>query len=317
MRLPFLVAALGALSCFVCSPSTARAQAYRDGPPPELRLVYRDLNVVRLNPLGLISDGRLTLRKRLYESESLALRDNFVSVGVAPVLSGAFVRMGALVEVQPLSILQLWALYEWVGYFGMFNFLQSFSDATAPYSDTVLRERAARPENDPLRNYATTGTQLVLGATLQIKVKDVVVRTQAKVQRPDFDLRAGDRVFYDIFNDLLVGNRAWHAVNDFDVLYQHPSGLTAGLRWAYAQGFYGEEHFAEDADRTKAPGALHRVGPLVAYTWKKPDGSGFEDTLLAVVNWWVSSPNRAGQDVSQAMPYLLVGYAMNGDLLGK
>lgn len=152
----------------------------------------------------------------------------------------------------------------------------------------------------------------------------MALRSQLRAARPDFDLREGDRVFYDIVYDLLVGNKGWFFNNDLDVLYQHDSGLTAGVRWTMAHAFYDRAaHYEPDAIftaelRKGLPDfrrALHRAGPLVAYTWKKPDGAGFEGTLLVVLNWWLASPYRTGQDVSQLMPYMVLGYAITGDLL--
>lgn len=210
----------------------ARAQGYRDGGPPRHRVVYRDLTLVRVNPLGLITDARLSYRYRLYEHPSVALRDNFVSVGLAPTLSAAFARIGPIVEVQPASFLTLWAQYELIGYFGSFNLLQSFPTvdrAKVNYSDTSLR--ALSKGDAATKNYATTGTQLLVGANLQLKVGPIVFRDQARAGRPDMKLRAGDRAFYDIYYDLLVGDGGWWAHNDADLLVQ-PS--TAGSRWACA-----------------------------------------------------------------------------------
>lgn len=303
-----------AVVAVVCLSSVARAQMYRDGPPPQHRVVYRDLTAFRLNPIGLISDARLMYRYRLYESQSLALRDNFVSVGLAPVLSGGYTRIGVQAEIQPLTILNLWALYEWVGYYGAFNFLQSFPSATSTYDDTTLDARGSLPEADPAKNYAATGTQLMVGANLTLKVKDIVVRTQAKFGRADMNLRAGDRVFYDTTYDLLVQNDAWFFNNDTDLLWTDGGPLTVGVRWTQAQAFYDDRAFAPDDYRELAPGMTHRVGPLAAYTWKKADGAAFEGTLLAVLNWWHSNPNRTGQDVPQLVPYFVIGYAITGDL---
>ncbi|AKT37478.1 hypothetical protein [Chondromyces crocatus] len=295
----------------------ARAQAYRDGPPPEHRIVYRDLTLFRWNPLGLITDGRLTYRYRLYESESVALRDNFISVGVAPSLSGAFARIGPTVEIQPASFLQLWGLYEVIGYFGAFNFLQSFpSAANANYSDSELSRRNGLESGDPLKNYSTTGTQLILGANLQFKVGPVAARNLLRVGRPDMKIRGGDRVFYDIFYDLLVGDGGWWYSNDTDVLVQGlDNSLSVGLRWTTAQALYSDDHFAPGDSRPSAPGAIHRIGPVAAYTFKQPDGAAIEPTLLLVLNWWLKSPYRTGQDVSQGVPYIVAALNITGDLL--
>ncbi len=312
-----LVAPVLAVLALISSSPPALAQTYRDGPPPKHRLVYRDLTLVRVNPVGLITDARLSYRHRLYASQSSALRDNFVSIGVAPSLSAAFARVGPVIEIQPASFLQLWGLYEVIGYFGAFNLLQSFPTADATkvdYSDSELRRRSGLGE--PAKNYAASGAQLVLGANLQLKLGPVVVRDLVRAGRPDMKLRPGDRAFYEIFYDLLVGDGGWWASNDADLLFQGLEGrLTVGVRWTTSRAFYTSEHFAAGDDPGKAPGAIHRLGPVAAWTFRKPDGAAFEPTLLLVANWWLKSPYRTGQDVSQAVPYLILALNISGDLL--
>ena len=299
--------------------SEASAQAYRDGPPPQHRIVYRDLTLFRWNPIGLISDARITYRLRLYESEKLAFRDNFLGVGIAPAVSGGFLRGGPMIEFQPATFLQLWGIYEFVGYFGAFNFLQSYPTADSTrvnYSDSELERRGDLPKGDPAKNYATTGTQVLFGANAQFKFGPVVVRDQIRFGRANMDLRAGDRTYYDIFYDLLTGNRGFWMANDADLLFQAlDSRLTVGLRYSMGQAFYRPEHFDTADDQAKAPGAIHRAGPLAAWTFKKPDGAALEPTVLLVLNWWLKSPYRTGQDVSQAVPYIVAALNITGDLL--
>lgn len=306
-------AAAFALALYL-APSIADAQMYRDGPPPRHRVVYRDLTAFRANPLGLISDARFLYRYRLYESDSLALRDNFISVGLAPVLSAGYARAGVQAEFQPLTILNLWAQYEYVQYFGGFNYLQSFPSATSAHDDSTLKELGGLASDDPAKNYAGAGTQLTLGANLTLKFGDIVLRTQAKLGRADMDLRSGDRVFYDTTFDLLIQNGAWFFNNDTDLLWSTDGPLTLGLRWTQAKAFYDDAAFAPDDERAAAPGMTHRAGPLAAYTWKKADGASIESTLILVANWWVSHPSRTGQDVSRLVPYFVLGYAITGDL---
>lgn len=316
MRRRFFAAALASLAALAAAPDAA-AQAYRDGPPPQHRIVYRDLSIFRWNPIGLITDARIGYRYRLYESESVALRDNFVSVGLAPALSGGFARVGPMVEIQPASFLQLWAIYEVIGYFGAFNFLQSYpSAAGANYNDTELSRRGDLADGDPQKNYGTSGTQLLLGSTLQFKFGPIAARDLFRAGRPDMKLRNGDRVFYDIFYDLLVGDGGWFYANDVDLLYQGlDNRLSVGVRWSTGRALYNDAHFAPGAERDAAPGAIHRIGPIAAWTFKQPDGAPIEPSLLLVVNWWLKSPYRTGQDVSQAVPYFVLGLNITGDLL--
>lgn len=291
--------------------SSSSAQVLLDSTPPQHRVAYRSLSIFRLNPIGLIEDARVSYRFRLYESQSRVFRDNFFAIGVAPAASPAFGRIGPVVELQPASFINLWAQYEVLAYFGGFNFLQSFPTAAADYRDTVLRERSALPAGDPLKNYSTTGTQLTLGANLQFKVGPVIARSQFRLVRPDYNLREGDRVFYDIFYDVLAPDRGFFFTNDADILYQRGQ-LTLGVRWTVTRALYRVRHL----DRgEQGPAALHRAGPLVAYQLTSDPKAQHVLTILTVVNWWLRHPYRTGADTSQAVPYFLVGLAVTGDLL--
>ncbi|WP_143195489.1 hypothetical protein [Archangium sp. Cb G35] len=312
-RHPHCLAVLTALAFLATS--NASAQALQEGPPPQHRLVYRNLMVARLNPLGLLDEARINYRYRLYRSESPALRDNFVSVGLAPALSPAFGRLGIVVELQPLSILQLWGMYEFIGNFGTFRQLQSFPSALSNFSDTELDGLDRLPSGDTRRPYSNMGSQVTLGATLQFKVGPVVARSLFRMVRPDMSLRDGNRVFYDIYYDVLAPNQGWYFVNDADVLYQTGRGLTIGLRWASSHAFYGPSHFSP-GELQSNPNTTHRVGPVVAYTFAERDGAQFNSpTVLLMVNWWLAHRYRTGADSSAFFPYLALGFSFSGDLM--
>lgn len=313
---------LAAVFALLGSVTDAQAQAYQNGPPPKNRLLLRDLTVFRWNPIGLITDARVTWRFRLYEHESMALRDNFVGLGLAPVVSGGFARVGAFVEVAPLSMLQLWANYEVVQYYGSSGFLQSWPDAaSANYSDSEQERLADLPKGDAQRNYAASGTQLNLGATLQLKVGPVIARALPRAILPHYKLRTGDRVFYDIFNDVLTGNDSWYFVNDLDLAYMLPLGdkgrqLVAGVRWTMTAPFYAAKDFADGTVQTTGNGPTHRLGPLFAYTFFQNDGAMFNaPTIVLVLNWWLKHEYRTGRDVSQAVPYFVLGFSFSSDFL--
>jgi|GEM_PF-5982523 len=84
------------LSMFVVvlAASVAPAQMLNDQGPPLHRIVHKNTFALRYNPLGLLYDGRFSYRLRLYQSDSKALRDNFIGIGLAPTASPAFVRAG-------------------------------------------------------------------------------------------------------------------------------------------------------------------------------------------------------------------------------
>src|SRR5690606_19363171 len=156
--------------------------------------------------------------------------DNFVGIGVIPTLSPAFARIGPIIELQPASVLQLWASYEVFRYFGTFGFLQSFASPPADFSDSEIQRRRDPPAGEPAPPYAATGPQLNLGATGQIKIGHIAIRNLFRAMRPDYDARAGDRVVYDILFDVLVPNGGWFVNNDLDALWVTDFGLAAGAR---------------------------------------------------------------------------------------
>lgn len=300
---------VAALCIFAASPAAFAGTPYLNGPPPKHRLVYRSLTVARYNAIGLLSDFRLFYRYRLFYNEKLALRDNFLAVGINPAISPAFGRVAAMVEVQPLSVLTLWASYEFVGYFGAFNVMRSFRSAGDDYSDTELKRRRA---------YVTWGTQFNTGANLLLKFGPVVIRNQFRAMYADAQLRDGDRVFYDLTFDIAAPNRGWFINHDADLLYKTDFGLLAGVRYTITDAFYGPEHVrAGESYRNDANGPMQRLGPFVAYTWRERDGAMFNaPTVFLIVNWWLQHRWRTGADVNQALPFIAAGFQFAGDLLG-
>lgn len=282
-----------------------------DRGPPLQRLVHKNTFAVRVNPLGLLYDGRFSYRLRLYESEAKALRDNFVGAGLAPTASPAFVRVGPFVEFSPLSVLGFWAALQFVQYFGTFNLLQGFAGAQSDFSDTAIAANGAALKQ------ATSGWELTLGASFQVKISSVVLRSQARLVRAEMRLREGARVYYDQFYDVAAPNGGFFLTNDLDVLWQGlENKLIAGARYTFTAPFYEARHFDPNAPSTTTNNAMHRVGPFLGYTFKSEDGAAFNTpTIFLLVQWWLQHRFRTGADVSQALPLLGVGFQMTGDLL--
>ena len=301
--------------------TSASAQTLQDQAPPLHRVVHRNTFALRYNPLGLLYEGRFTYRLRLYESDSLALRDNFIGIGLTPIVSPQFLRAGAYVEVQPMTVLGFWASYTFVQYFGTFNVFQSFPSARSSYSDNELARLGSGLNGMPgaQTQYLGNGTELTIGADFQLKVLDaLVIRSRARLIRPDMNLREGDTVFYDQFYDVLAPDEGWYFTNDVDLLYQTPNKrFVAGARYTQAFVFYDERHFA--AGETPANlNTLHRVGPFVGYTFKSVDGASFNNpTVFVLIQWWLQNPNRTGgaDGVSRALPLIGAGFQMTGDFL--
>ena len=292
----------------------ASAQMLADQGPPQHRIIHRNTFAFRVNPLGLLYDARFAYRFRLYQSDSTALRDNFVGLGVAPVASPVFVRVGPYVEFSPLTVLGFWAALQYVQYFGTFNLFQSFPSARSDFSDPEISARGALPAGDPQRQYVTNGWELTAGASLQLKVSSFIVRSQARLVRPDMKVRDGDRVFYDQYYDIAAPNRGWYATNDLDVLWQGLSNkLLAGGRYSLTVPLYDPaRHLA--AGEAMPDNSMHRAGPFIAYTFKSVDGARFNTpTVFFLAQWWFKHRWRSGAVSSQALPLIGFGFQMTGD----
>ena len=272
--------------------------------PPEHRLVYQNLTVLRVNPLGLQNKFDLAYRYRLMESDSLLFRDTFVGVAFQPLLTPAFADVGVAAQLQPLTALFLEARWQWRGWLGTFNHLQSFDSPEAEYSDSAIK---AGGENE--QHYSTTGWLLGLTAELRAKVGPVVVRNRFQALYSDMDLRNDDPLYYEPLTDLLAPNKGWLITNDSDLLlFLLDEHLIVGARYSLGHGL--------DVGGPSANGPTHRVGPLIAYIFEKDPGATFnKPTLLLLTQWYLGHRFRTGQDVSQAIPYIALGFAFSGDLL--
>lgn len=304
-----------AAAAFLTS-TVASAQMLQDRSPPQHRIVHRNTLALRVNPLGLLYEGRFVYRFRLYPSDSATLRDNFVGIGLAPGASPAFARLGLYVEVAPASFATFWVNYEVVQYFGTFDLFQSFPSARSDFSDPALSARRTLAAEDPLRNYRGNGTQLTLGLNLQVRLgENIVLRNQLRVVRPQYNVRAGDTVFYDQFYDVLAPNGGWYLNNDFDAWFNPKWGLIAGVRYSATAPFYTAAQFAPG----EVPGGInqtHRVGPMFGYTFFQRDGAKFNaPTVFLLAQWWLRHTYRAGQVSTQALPLLGVGFQFTGDFL--
>lgn len=291
---------------------SASAQMLTDQAPPLHRIVHKNTLAGRINPLGLIYDGRWSYRLRLYESDSKALRDNFIGIGLAPSATPAFVRLGPYIEFNPLSVIGVWATIQAVQYFGTFGLGQSFPGAQSDFSDSAIRAQSATHQ-------VTNGWDLILGATFQVKLLDqIIIKSQARLVNAHLNIREGDRIFYEQFYDVGAPNDGWYFTNDFDLLWQGLGGkLTAGARYTATAPFYDPaKHYDPDAAGQPVDNSMHRVGPFVGYTFWNEDGARVNcPTVFLLVQWWVKHRFRTGQDTPQALPLLGLGFQITGDFL--
>jgi len=306
--------ATAASALVALAPTLASAEPPPPPPMPRLALTYSALTVLRVNPLGLQFQGDLGLQLRLWDSESVLLRDSFVGLSFSPLLTPAFLSPAVSLKLQPLALLRLEARYAWLGYLGTFDLVQSYDSPAADFSDTAIKARGDTA-------YSTTGTSLTLTAELRAKVSKLAARSRLSAVYQDLEVRAGDRVWYDQYYDLLAGAQGWLVVNDLDVLWQQPLDeatgemLMLGARYSFGLPLYGADDYAPGQAQAHDNGPFHRLGPMAVYTFYDEPGAAFsKPSIIVLVNWHLAHRWRTGEDVSAALPYIVLGFAFTGEV---
>jgi len=274
---------------------------------PQHRLHYQSLTLLRVNPQGLEQRFQLGYRYRLYDREEALFRTAYVGASVQPIVTPAFARLGVQAELEPLAILQLKVRWDWLQYFGVLNHLQSFSDTDGRYSDEALKET---------RDSAQTagGWLLTLGATLQGKVGPVVFRSQFNAVRHELEVQEGHATWYDPSADLLAPVQGWTLTNDADLLLMLlDEQLIVGVRHNWMESLLPDAARGASSDEHTR---TQRIGPLLAWRFFDEPGTAWNrPTVLLLLQWYLEHPHRTGQFSSQALPYVVLGFAFSGDLL--
>jgi hypothetical protein len=273
-------------------------------------LGYSNLLVGRINPLGAKNDFKLHVKRSLFDSDHILLKDSYLGTTLISSLKPTAVFLGLGAEFQPLAILKLSATVEWVRYFTSFDNVTSFPAANADHGDTQLEKLGEAGEN-----YATRAVYVSLAALFQIKFGPVAVRSDLKATYVTADLEPGDNVYFEIEWDLLPQNHSWVMLSNTDVLYLSDFGLIAGVRYSMAHAFYDEKAFAPGASQNNPNSPTHRIGPLFGWSFETKWDTFEKPTLLLIANWWLKHRYRTGQEVHQGVPYIVIAFAFRGTLL--
>lgn len=265
------------------------------------KVVFENITVGRVNPLGLVNVLNVGYHMKLYHHDSPLLAQNRFELVGRTLLSPAYVRVGAEAALMPLSILRVSAMAERIQYFGTFGHLQAFDDPGADYSDATLEALA-----DDDAHEATGGTQFSINGLLQLKAGPIAVRSNFRLARVDYDF--DEVAFYDPILDLMSPTEGWFYTNDADLLYVSDAGLIAGIRYNISKAYHGA-----DGDPN---GSIHRVGPIVIWAFRERDQGMVQSvSALAVVNWYAAHRYRAGAETSRWVPMVALGAIVRGDLL--
>ncbi len=296
------------------TPAMAAAGAEEPQEPKSV-VMHRALTLLRDNPAGLQSEHRLLWRMDLSDSDHILFRDTYLAIGPQLMVSPSLQRLGARIDFKPLAMLELFALAEYLWFLGNFDYVTSYDDASADHSPKALEVAG-----DTGGNYSATGLSLAVSARLQVKVKDLAIRSTTRMNRYWMDTKDGDPVWYDIYWDIMSSRRGWTMLQDNDLLYVKDR-LVIGLRHTWTRSWLPDSAMAAVPEGAPRPDSIHRLGPLVA--WRLVDEPKYADTafrrptLLLLSQFWLAHPYRAGQQVSQFRPWLVIALAFDGRLYGQ
>lgn len=269
--------------------------------PPQHRIFYRTVTGLGSNPAGLGNTLDVGYRYRLFDSDSIVLRDSFAGVGLSSMITPTFGQLGVSAQVQPLAVLFLEARWKHTSWFGNLGHVQTYSDANADFSDDAV---AAQGDTD--QSFDTTSWEADLIAEVRAKIGPVVLRNRTMFMRTELTppKRPGDTLYYDPIYDLLMPTSGWSSSNSADLLWMlRDDRLILGVRLSSKNAYRDDS--APDVPH-------HRVGPVVAYRFSSQPGAAYDaPTVLAMIQWHTHHRYRAGQ----LLPYVLVAFAFQGDLL--
>lgn len=293
------------------------AHAGKKPPPPWMprhSIIYRNFTAGRINPLGLVNEFTVGYRLQLVERNTQLWRDSFALFGIHGYLTPAYARIGPTLEVQPLAAINLGVTYDFVGAFGNFSQVTSFASPTDDWGPAAVR-RSTRAG----LNYGTTGHLVTLSGTLQMKVKNVALRSATRALWADFRLQGGDRVFYDQALDIPMPDRGWTLINETDLVYLfdrgRASGLRIALRHSVTHAFYQRRHFDQAEPTSQPNGPTLRLGPAAGYVFFDRPGARFNRPMVFLLSqWWLRHRWRTGEQRHPAIPYAAVGFQFEGDL---
>ena len=147
-----------------------------------------------MNPLGLQNTFELSWRRPLSESSHPLLADAHLSYGLSSRLTPAYGRAGAWVELAPLSILELRAGVEPVGYFGSFHSLLAFDSYDDAFDEDTRKAREA--------GQAALAARVYVAPTLKARAGRLLFRSRAELEWWKAD--APGPFFYEPFRDTLL-----------------------------------------------------------------------------------------------------------------
>jgi hypothetical protein len=233
------------LACLTACLALGATQATADPPQREIRNTFG----VMVNVIGLEDILDVTWRRSLSRSPNPLLSDAHFTLGLTNTFSPAYDRIGAWVELSPLSILDLRAGIEPTLYFGLFNSLQDFESYESVFDETTRKET-----ND--LSYMGFGGRVFLAPTFKMRLGSVVGAVSAEWEW----WRAGGDgpYFYEPARDILLESKG-------DRLFRASSVLLLERRLSDGKKLlFGPMHQILDVEGARK-NRVQRVGVLIVY----------------------------------------------------
>jgi hypothetical protein len=233
----------------------------------------------QLNPLGLRAEIEASWKWRLGRSTNPILKDAHVAVGVANQASPAYDRLQAWLEVSPLSILDLRAGAEGVGYFGSFGNLVGLPSYDSDFSDDARKAVSDQA-------VARLGRRFYLSPVLKLRLGPVSLRAAADFESWKVQDAPG-AFFYEPFRGTLLEAGGDALVSGSTVLLcdvsrSHNERVRVGIFHDYLNVW--------DAPQNRR----QRLGPLGLIKLGERRFGGRDPVLSVGVLDYLEAPNRSG-----------------------
>lgn len=228
-------------------------------------------------PLGASVFSDLAYRYKLFDSDSILLKDTYIEAGAHILASPAYVRPGAYVEIVPLSILQVRSTVYYGYYFGTFGFLYVPTNQDDPNWNV-----------DDFLDAADAGAGQA-GSALIVKTR-IIPRIRLgrfvsffEVRHIYMDSQEEGYYYEPYYDQLFRGNdQTWTFKPTAALLsYIGDDGdyLLTGVRW--------ERHWMQAAD-------LRSDQLMLLSVWGMPKswgGDKVDYSLAALYGYWLDHPN--------------------------
>jgi hypothetical protein len=152
------------------------AAAAEQAPPPRKWSILEESLGMSFNRLGLQNQLGWRWGRSLGQSPRLLFADAHLAGGVEHTLTPSYTRLGAWVEVAPLSIFAVRAGAEPGLYFGTFGSLMSFASYDEDFSDAARSARSADA-------HSGSALRLYVSPTLRMRVRSYGFQVGATLER--------------------------------------------------------------------------------------------------------------------------------------